>query len=529
MKNIKNIFIVAGGTNSRFQQLSIFPKLLLPIEGHKSILQNDVEAAQGTQVTILMNSQYFKMTEQYVKELGLDAKLIEATNTNGSMNTIKKALQEHRDEFPDDATLVVWSDLIVSPENISHIDDALDGIDKEDGLVVFTKVGDYRLGIGQDSKVHPELKNIPGIFWYAHSMQLNDYVLDSRENYDFAEWMCSTERAVPVSIEDEEILELRDLETYKKYIAEVSERCTKDVTRFFNKISVEDGVLTKKCTVPSFAHLIEKEKRWYAEAPSEVVPKIHPSKEGEIKMEYVKGVTFEEWIANREKLREEICDSDDLVDKLEDQFFEKYWEALDVLHEKLIPVPKPDLLQDLRREFYDKVVERCNKISHILCKYDEQELKKKLERGYKVILDWFNDKYTYSLDHPGCLMVYSHIHGDLNGSNVLVSDEGGLKFIDPRGYFGLTVGAGPREYDYAKILYALSGYDKFNRGYSIYNPEKRTDVKPLSKHVPEKLDKHVYRVMVAIIWIALAEYISADVMKANIAYEHGMELLAKET
>ena len=39
------------------------------------------------------------------------------------------------------------------------------------------------------------------------------------------------------------------------------------------------------------------------------------------------------------------------------------------------------------------------------------------------------------------------------------------------------------------------------------------------------LNKKKYKVLVGVIWIALAGYISQDIMKANIAYEYGMQML----
>jgi hypothetical protein len=37
-----------------------------------------------------------------------------------------------------------------------------------------------------------------------------------------------------------------------------------------------------------------------------------------------------------------------------------------------------------------------------------------------------------------------------------------------------------------------------------------------------------YWIILGIIWIALAQYIGQDIMKANLAYEHGMKILEEE-
>lgn len=67
----------------------------------------------------------------------------------------------------------------------------------------------------------------------------------------------------------------------------------------------------------------------------------------------------------------------------------------------------------------------------------------------------------------GHVHTLSLIHGDPQFHNILVRpDEGeaqdALVFIDPRGYFGDVDIFGIPEYDHAKVLLALSGYDIFD-------------------------------------------------------------------
>ena len=56
------------------------------------------------------------------------------------------------------------------------------------------------------------------------------------------------------------------------------------------------------------------------------------------------------------------------------------------------------------------------------------------------------------------------IHGDIHLGNILV-DGNQVYFIDPRGYFGNTELYGLFEYDYAKLLFGLSGYSLFDNLY----------------------------------------------------------------
>ena len=58
---------------------------------------------------------------------------------------------------------------------------------------------------------------------------------------------------------------------------------------------------------------------------------------------------------------------------------------------------------------------------------------------------------------------FTPIHGDCQFNNILYnSEKKDLVFIDPRGYFGDYDIFGLPEYDFAKVKFALSGYDAFD-------------------------------------------------------------------
>jgi hypothetical protein len=60
---------------------------------------------------------------------------------------------------------------------------------------------------------------------------------------------------------------------------------------------------------------------------------------------------------------------------------------------------------------------------------------------------------------------YQLIHGDIHLGNILEKQdtpEKKLYFIDPRGVFGNTKLFGLKEYDYAKLLFGISGYSIFD-------------------------------------------------------------------
>ena len=57
---------------------------------------------------------------------------------------------------------------------------------------------------------------------------------------------------------------------------------------------------------------------------------------------------------------------------------------------------------------------------------------------------------------------YNLIHGDIHLGNILLDENDNIYFIDPRGYFGGSKLFGLYEYDYAKLLFGLSGYSVFD-------------------------------------------------------------------
>jgi hypothetical protein len=73
----------------------------------------------------------------------------------------------------------------------------------------------------------------------------------------------------------------------------------------------------------------------------------------------------------------------------------------------------------------------------------------------------------------GSQISFSYIHGDIHLGNILVpkmdrtikfaSSLAKYVFIDPRGYFAAYDVFGDKRYDYAKLLFGISGYSKFDQ------------------------------------------------------------------
>ena len=57
---------------------------------------------------------------------------------------------------------------------------------------------------------------------------------------------------------------------------------------------------------------------------------------------------------------------------------------------------------------------------------------------------------------------YSIVHGDIHLGNILLDPSNNMYFIDPKGFFGNTDLYGIHEYDYAKLMFGISGYSIFD-------------------------------------------------------------------
>lgn len=528
---IDNVVIVAGGLNTRMEDLSVFPKILFPMVDYSSILSYDVDSFEKKKVYLVINEAYYDMVVNYVERNSLQLEgIIKSTNTDGSANT----LREIADKLPMKNSLLVWSDLII--EHFILLESLLKLTERSN--IVFVQSGAYRFkAIEEDGKfsIKPvsapdpgspfgECGNVPGIYFYK---DIPDFSLISSDahNYDYLEFIADN---YPTDTEicavGTSLTEFRDKEKFKEHYERGQEE--QNIARFFNKVEIdeESKTLTKTCNNPEYTHLIIKETNWYnkvAELGFKGTPRVtnHSSEfagspqtnavSASISMEFLDGyMTASEYAKSH--THEETK-----------HMVEKIIERARELHSSIIPIEFVDVQEDFEEEYINKVLRRCDSIKHMLINYDREKLEKLLTKACDVL---YHSKCKIGV-MPNT--TYSAIHGDLNGSNVMYNpDTGDVKFIDPRGYFGKTRVYGPEDYDFAKILYFISGYDTFNKGRAIYNDWEFREVLE-ENEIPDSLKKWEYWVILGIIWIALAQYIGQDIMKANLAYEHGMEILEK--
>jgi len=507
-----NIVIVAGGLGTRFGNLSVFPKILLPTNKYNSILEEDLSIIDlnSNKVFLIINQKFFNMTQNYLKVNHLDDKviLLSTNNTNGSYNSILNCWN-NISHFPTNDVLFIWSDIVL--KSIPNIENNINTV------FTYTNGQKYRYKI-VNNKISLTDKydgNIPGVYYINNLKDVFIYPENSFDNYDLVDGIKDSKIEI-VSKELDSLFEYRDYDTYINKIKEYTNNNLK--TRFFNKLSVDDktNTLIKKAIDPDYYPIIEKEYNWYEYGKkydttgkfNTVVPKTHYYVNHSFSMDYL----------NDYKPLHSVLKSEDMTIPKVKRIYSNIKDSIDKVGFVTKDFDK-DLVfnPDLRKEVIDKVISRCDKIQYMLINYNKEYMTSLLCKAFK---------YLFKLEKKENVK-YKFGHGDLNGSNILVNPNTlEVKFVDPRGYFGNTDLFIWPEYEYAKLLYCLYGYDDFNNLPQIYGVDKPKKLRWIN-NIKFLQDKK-YRILVGVIYVALAGYISQDIMKANIAYEYGIELLENE-
>lgn len=504
-----NIIYVAGGLNTRFDDLSIFPKILLPIKGNTSILEHNYNIFKKHKQYLIIYEPYYKMVKNFIEVNKLDITLIKSNNTNGSYNTIASV----KHELPNGGLFFIWSDLIFDRDFIG------DNIPLH-SCMIYTRNGDYRFHVSHNGIFNVDNTNhggnIPGIYYIEEQLIATVNI----GNFDLIEHI-KEKLAYSCCPLEAEIFEYRDKNIY--ITDQLTRPKLKRSSRHFNSLEFNDDIVTKKATKSEYCSLIHKEIIWYEKVSGlnispRFIDKIieynfEPFEAPHVagfKMQYMSGyVTLNEFWNT-------VVD-----EKLKEDALKEVQGRMTTLHQlEHKKMRLADVLTDVTEEFYHKVLERTKSVKDIIFNYDECHLQNYLNDALVHIVNYF----IGNANSDGTINYYI-IHGDLNGSNILIHPETlDVKFIDPRGYFGKTVGYGPMIYDYAKLNYFLYGYDNFNLNHYTYT-DGMYDAPTIYRH--NYFDSNIINIMTAIIYISLTSYICDNVMKVNIAYDHGMKLLKR--
>lgn len=218
----------------------------------------------------------------------------------------------------------------------------------------------------------------------------------------------------------------------------------------FNDITVKNGVFNKKSKNITGKIKINNEIEFYLYIIQNNIdfcmPKLINYQDGDISIEYIENSNTIIHKININNVREYI----DKIKKL-----------LHNIHNKQKRIDFDVIKKDIDIEVEKKILDRFNDYdwkSNDIYKNISYVNNIKIKNIFEYI-KIIKTKISIYLKERN---YYNLIHGDIHLGNILIDKNDKLYFIDPRGYFGETKLFGLYEYDYAKLMFGLSGYSIFD-------------------------------------------------------------------
>ena len=218
----------------------------------------------------------------------------------------------------------------------------------------------------------------------------------------------------------------------------------------FNEIIIEDGVFTKKFKNSYGKEKINNEIEFYLflsnNQISFPIPRLIAYDDGILKIEYITNSTTLTNIINKQNM---------------DKYIIKIINLLDNIHNVKKPVNNTVIIQDIITEVETKLVDRYNNFDWINnSNFNAIHSVNNIPiNNINYYINLIKNKLTVSFKERN---YYNLIHGDTHLGNIILDYDSRVLFIDPRGYFGNSKLFGLYEYDYAKLMFGLSGYSVFD-------------------------------------------------------------------
>lgn len=423
------IIVQAGGKGSRLEYLTRNkPKALVPIDNLPMLFYLFRKYPDKRYIII---ADYKKEVMRAYLSAFADVKyqVVDAEGS-GTCAGIRQAV----DLIPfKESFMVIWSDLIL-PEKFELPEEYQSGKTPQSDYIGLSETFSCRWEY-KDGEFKEEISKkygVAGFFLFTDKRKLED-IPDSGE---LVRWMKMQQKKFKV-VSLAGTREFGILEEYKK-LKQV--KC-----RPFNKISVEDGILTKVPLDNQGEKLALNEQAWYEKAKSfniSVLPKIYNV--SPLKMEYVRG--------------ENIYDGK-YSKKEKESILKVVVDSLKSLH-GAETIPSDTF--SLKEAYYNKTMKRLAKIEDLVPFARDKEITINGKKCRNVF--YYKRELEHRLERLKCGH-FSFIHGDCTFSNLMIRENGEPVLIDPRGYFGYTKLFGDERYDWAKLYYSIIGnYDLFNLG-----------------------------------------------------------------
>lgn len=512
-KIIDYVAIIACGEGTRlFPITHHIPKLLVCINNN-SILNNIINYWKNytSKFVIVIQQKYNNLVKYYMNILQVEYQIINVEIQKGQENsfTIHNALSNAC--FQDKKILLTWCDIYPT----SNIPDSI----FSNSNIIFTYKNFGRYDAIENNIIKKQFGNIIGIYYFSNFKNIVKF----KETMD----ICDCYKDNFGDFDVYEIDSLIDIGDINKLNTLIYTPTTKYITRYFNNIiTTENNTLIKKSTCNYGDIIINNELlfyRFHYFHNFNNLPKIYYYSNNTFEMEKLNNITIYNYFITQPYNIQCKCITDILF-------------LLNTLHSiNYISISNTQLDIDINIEFISKLKIRIDNVYPILHEftyiksinniniiYDTKYIISKLSKKIKSFFLTNIDNYKY----------YT-IHGDSHLSNMIYSNNN-IYLIDPRGYFGKTKLFGPKEYDVAKVLYSLSGFDEFNNNekYIFYLDNNNITLSinnnmDIFLHLFTNYDKNILIYMVILHWFGLADYSKTNIHKCISAYYYGIYLYHK--
>lgn len=510
---IDNIVIVACGKGTRLKPLTTnIPKILVNINNDNIINKIlNYWSQYCNNFIIIIESEFNTLVEFYLKQkdnIKYEIRNLEINNNEENSYTISHTLTD----CDGKNLLLTWCDLFPREDiNFSKI---------LNNCIFTNSFSNYNSRYyAEENKTIIKMTNyskgnIVGIYYIKNFKRL----IYKTPYQDLCDCFIDNYKEFQ-TYELDNIVDIGDFEKFNKLI--ISNIFP---TRFFNEIKqISSNKLIKKSINAYGDKVIKDEIKFYKFLQENKIEypiiKIDNIGETSFEMDYIKNPTVYESI--KENKNPEII--------------KKLLIFLNNLYLKNIKnVDYEIILNDLQLDTVNKIIERNNLISSVIndYKYISYVNGVKID-SYENIMEKLNlriNKFTSKSKN----LFYNICHGDLNLSNIFISDDNNFIFIDPRGKFGDSDVYGLKYYELSKIYFSLFGFDAFNSDSHYYFNITGNNISSNISNLIDKiyifkdvftLDEYEFIITIAVsIWLGLPYYFKNNISKMIGAYFHSLYL-----
>ena len=501
------VVICASGKGSRLLPLTKhIPKLLVNVDNSNIIEKIINYWSQYTDnFKVIIDSKYNEIVDFYLKLSKITYEIINVDCLNGEENsyTLNKAMSNKK--YSNKKILITWCDIypdVLIPENVFG-----------DENIIFTYKNFGRYDAMNNKIIKKPYGNIIGIYYFASFNHI--------QHYENTMDICDCYKDNFGDFKTFEIESLTDIGDFQKMCNYIHKNETTYNTRYFNKITELSGNILEKRSTCSYGNsIITNEMLFYKYISLDNIPKIIEYSKDSFKIQKIANHHFIE-IFNKTSIGGQFLMIENVLNEIEK-----------IHNLEKIKKSKSAVLEDIKIEFYDKVMQRLENVDQLLHFFNNVKSVNKvpIRFNHKYIIDkLFKNIKATILERPP---EYNVIHGDPHMSNILVDSNQKLWFIDPRGYFGNTKIFGLKEYDIAKLIYSLSGFDHINNSdthFFTIDEKLNIDTNITNNidnylHLFEKYDRNLLIDMTILHWFGLTDYSKNNIHKCISSYYYGIYL-----